>query len=172
METLFIEKYRIYYLDEDRDLWVVFDRKKKDFKYFSHDDFYTMEGKWSRLLKDGTEGEAWRAKQDKLEKARKNREIMKLMSSGRVDRFYQLKVLTNNDLEKIRALSFKDIFPEDFAKTFLPCPFHNEKNASLKINDNYFYCFGCNRSGSVIDWYMQKHGATFKEAVAELKKFI
>ena len=30
------------------------------------------------------------------------------------------------------------------------CPFHNDRHPSLKLNDGYFYCFGCGASGDVI----------------------
>lgn len=35
---------------------------------------------------------------------------------------------------------------------FICCPFHNEKTPSLKVYENSFYCFGCNKSGTVIDF--------------------
>lgn len=31
------------------------------------------------------------------------------------------------------------------------CPFHDDKNPSMKLNEDYFYCFGCGASGDVID---------------------
>ncbi len=31
------------------------------------------------------------------------------------------------------------------------CPFHSDKNPSMKLNDNYYYCFGCGANGDVID---------------------
>ena len=31
------------------------------------------------------------------------------------------------------------------------CPFHNDKNPSMKLNEDYFYCFGCGATGDVID---------------------
>ena len=31
------------------------------------------------------------------------------------------------------------------------CPFHNDRNPSLKLNEDYFYCFGCGATGDVID---------------------
>ena len=27
------------------------------------------------------------------------------------------------------------------------CPFHNDKNPSLKVYDDHFYCFGCGAAG-------------------------
>ena len=31
------------------------------------------------------------------------------------------------------------------------CPFHDDKNPSMKLNEDYFYCFGCGATGDVID---------------------
>ena len=31
------------------------------------------------------------------------------------------------------------------------CPFHNDRHPSMKLNEDYFYCFGCGTSGDVID---------------------
>ena len=32
------------------------------------------------------------------------------------------------------------------------CPFHEDRHPSLKLNKDYFYCFGCGASGDVIDF--------------------
>lgn len=32
------------------------------------------------------------------------------------------------------------------------CPFHSDKTPSMKINETYFYCFGCHTTGDVIDF--------------------
>ena len=31
------------------------------------------------------------------------------------------------------------------------CPFHNDRHPSMKLNEDYFFCFGCGASGDVID---------------------
>ena len=31
------------------------------------------------------------------------------------------------------------------------CPFHNDRHSSLKLNEDYFFCFGCGAKGDVID---------------------
>ena len=31
------------------------------------------------------------------------------------------------------------------------CPFHNDRHPSMKLNERYFYCFGCGVTGDVID---------------------
>ncbi|MFQ7014548.1 MAG: CHC2 zinc finger domain-containing protein, partial [Faecalibacterium sp.] len=31
------------------------------------------------------------------------------------------------------------------------CPFHSDNHPSMKLNDTYYYCFGCGASGDAID---------------------
>ncbi len=31
------------------------------------------------------------------------------------------------------------------------CPFHDDRNPSMKLNDDYYFCFGCGADGDVID---------------------
>ena len=31
------------------------------------------------------------------------------------------------------------------------CPFHSDSDPSMKLNDNYYYCFGCGANGDAID---------------------
>jgi len=53
---------------------------------------------------------------------------------------------------------------------FAPCPFHNEKNASLKYypKENRFFCYGCQVGGDSIDFVMRLKGLKFLDAVAYL----
>lgn len=49
------------------------------------------------------------------------------------------------------------------------CPFHNERTPSCCIYpDGHFYCFGCNASGSVIDYVMLRDDVDFKAAIEKL----
>lgn len=50
------------------------------------------------------------------------------------------------------------------------CPFHNEKTASFHVHPNtgYYKCFGCGKSGDVIDFLQQYQGMTFVDAVTTL----
>jgi DNA primase len=50
---------------------------------------------------------------------------------------------------------------------FIPCPFHGETNASLKVysGGKGWHCFGCGRGGSVIDFVMEHDGCDFRTAV-------
>ena len=31
------------------------------------------------------------------------------------------------------------------------CPFHDDRKPSLKLNEDYFYCFGCGAGGDVVE---------------------
>ena len=50
------------------------------------------------------------------------------------------------------------------------CPFHRERSPSFHVNADrgFFHCFGCQESGSTIDFIMKLEGATFPEAVRSL----
>ena len=51
------------------------------------------------------------------------------------------------------------------------CPFHNDKNPSMKIDARIgggFYCFGCQESGDVIDLIAKLHGVSKYEAAKNL----
>jgi DNA primase len=50
------------------------------------------------------------------------------------------------------------------------CPFHNEKSPSFSVSPDkqFFHCFGCGVSGSVIGFLMQYEKMEFLDAVADL----
>lgn len=50
------------------------------------------------------------------------------------------------------------------------CPFHGEKTPSFHVTPamNSFYCFGCQASGSVVDFVMKNERLTFDEALRKL----
>src|SRR4030065_1186463 len=50
------------------------------------------------------------------------------------------------------------------------CPFHSEKTPSFSVNEekSIYYCFGCNATGNVITFLMNKEGMSFPEAVMSL----
>ena len=55
---------------------------------------------------------------------------------------------------------------------FLCCPFHGEKEPSLKVygGKNGWHCFGCGRGGSAIDFVMEHEGCDFRTAVTAIDK--
>jgi len=48
------------------------------------------------------------------------------------------------------------------------CPFHNDRHPSLKLNEDYFFCFGCGAKGDVIDFVARLFDLSSYEAVQKL----
>ena len=48
------------------------------------------------------------------------------------------------------------------------CPFHNDRTPSMKLNEDYFYCFGCGASGDVIDFVARLFHLSNYEATQKL----
>ena len=48
------------------------------------------------------------------------------------------------------------------------CPFHDDKNPSMKLNEEYFYCFGCGATGDVIGLTARLYNLSPKEAAEKL----
>ncbi len=79
------------------------------------------------------------------------------------DWLYQLKQKNN-----IVSVMSKYIHLEKKGgKYWACCPFHNEKNPSLTVNEDegFFYCFGCKESGDVISFVQKYESCDFFDAV-------
>lgn len=48
------------------------------------------------------------------------------------------------------------------------CPFHEDRHPSMKLNEDYFFCFGCGASGDVIDFTARLFGLSPKDATEKL----
>lgn len=48
------------------------------------------------------------------------------------------------------------------------CPFHDDRHPSLKLNEDYFYCFGCGATGDAIDFTARLYDLAPKEAAEKL----
>ena len=48
------------------------------------------------------------------------------------------------------------------------CPFHDDKNPSMKLNKDYFYCFGCGATGDVIGLTARLYNLSPQEAAEKL----
>ncbi|MBO4311905.1 MAG: DNA primase [Desulfovibrionaceae bacterium] len=51
-----------------------------------------------------------------------------------------------------------------------PCPFHQETKPSFSVNEEegFFYCFGCQASGDLFDFYGRINGLDFRETLEAL----
>ncbi len=56
------------------------------------------------------------------------------------------------------------------ARLVAPCPFHQETKPSFSVNDEQgvFYCFGCQASGDIFDFYGRINGLDFRETLQAL----
>ena len=48
------------------------------------------------------------------------------------------------------------------------CPFHDDRHPSMKLNKDYFYCFGCGAHGDVIEFTARLFGLGSYEAAKKL----
>lgn len=48
------------------------------------------------------------------------------------------------------------------------CPFHRDLHPSMKLNEDYFFCFGCGAHGDVIDFVTRLFGISSYEAAQKL----
>ena len=48
------------------------------------------------------------------------------------------------------------------------CPFHSDSHPSMKLNDTYYYCFGCGATGDVIDLTAKLFGLNPRQAAEKL----
>ena len=86
----------------------------------------------------------------------------------------------NQTAERIKGLVSMEELVEHYGfypnrGGYIPCPFHKEKTASLKIytgRDGHggWHCFGCGRGGSVIDFVMELFGINYQQAVIRINQ--
>lgn len=48
------------------------------------------------------------------------------------------------------------------------CPFHDDRHPSLKLNEHYYYFFGCGAKGDVIDFTAKLFGIALLDAAKKL----
>ena len=48
------------------------------------------------------------------------------------------------------------------------CPFHHDRHPSMKLNEDYFFCFGCGAKGDVIDFVARLFDLSSYEAAQKL----
>ena len=48
------------------------------------------------------------------------------------------------------------------------CPFHDDRHPSLKLNPDFYYCFGCGAKGDVIDLVARRFDLSLYEAARKI----
>ena len=50
------------------------------------------------------------------------------------------------------------------------CPFHNDRDPSMKVDENHYHCFGCGAHGDVISFVAQMEGLSNYDAACKIIK--
>ena len=79
-----------------------------------------------------------------------------------------------NQFESVKAAIPIRQAAEHYGLRVLPngmtcCPFHEDRHPSLKLNEDFFYCFGCGTSGDVIDFTARLFGLSPYAAAKKLE---
>ena len=85
--------------------------------------------------------------------------------------FYGGKIMSV--FETIKAAVAPRQAAEHYGLRVLPngmtcCPFHKDRHPSMKLNEDYFFCFGCGANGDVIDFTARLFGISLKDAAEKL----
>ena len=77
--------------------------------------------------------------------------------------------------EQLREISCRDFFRQHVGplqqkgrRFWACCPFHQEKTASMVVDENRFHCFGCGVDGDVFELARHIWNCSFPEAVQRL----
>lgn len=75
--------------------------------------------------------------------------------------------------ESVKASVTPRMAAERYGLQVLPhgmacCPFHPDRHPSMKLNPDYYYCFGCGSSGDVVDLTAKLLGTSAAEAAQKL----
>jgi hypothetical protein len=91
----------------------------------------------------------------------------------KINEFYGIK--TNSSakwderFDKAKALDIRHVISvltgETNFKYNISCKFHDDKQPSMKVYDESFYCFSCGKGGTVVDFVMHLKEIKFKEAI-------
>lgn len=78
-----------------------------------------------------------------------------------------------NQFERVKAAVSLRQAAEHYALTvgrngMTCCPFHEDRHPSMKLNEDYFFCFGCGASGDVIDFTARLFGIGLGDAARKL----
>jgi len=82
------------------------------------------------------------------------------------------KGITDDMIERAKNYPIAQIMGVQSDRYNVTCPFHSggkEKNPSMNIRNNYFYCHTCQETGDSISLAMKLRGSTFQAAVMELQ---
>ena len=85
--------------------------------------------------------------------------------SGRLPDAWMSELRSRNSLEEV--VSEYVPLKQKGRRFWGCCPFHNEKTASFSVDSEaqLYYCFGCHKGGTVINFVMEMERLEFMDAV-------
>lgn len=105
---------------------------------------------------------------ERMKKAKEEKDITYLRS---LVREYQVLMGLMQDITPEDVLRAKEYPITDFLKSrhgMASCPFHTDKNPSMNIKNNFYYCHSCGETGDVISLVMKLENLTFAQAIKRL----
>jgi hypothetical protein len=84
--------------------------------------------------------------------------------------------ISETDIARAKEVPLETFFPGNLRKhgkmAVCQCPFHSERTGSFTIylEQNSWWCYGCQNGGSVVDFIMKQNGVDFLTAVKQLLK--
>ncbi len=76
--------------------------------------------------------------------------------------------ITDAMIERAREYSFEELL--EVKNNFALCPFHDDKNPSFYVKNNFGHCFGCGITCDTIDFVIRRDDVSFVEAVSVLNR--
>jgi hypothetical protein len=74
--------------------------------------------------------------------------------------------VSNDEIQQARSHPWTDVM--EFVGGMALCPFHDDHHPSFSVKKGYGKCWSCGWRGDIIQFWMQKNGRTFAEAVRSL----
>lgn len=98
------------------------------------------------------------------------------MKSRQIDVcFFFWEVLHINLFEEIKGQATAKMAAEHYGIKVRPngmacCPFHSDRHPSMKIDNTYYYCFGCGAHGDAIDFVAKLNGISQYDAARKINE--
>jgi len=80
-------------------------------------------------------------------------------------------ILTEIEIQRAKEYPLEKIINTKKQGKHYICPFHTEKTPSLHITNNLWYCHGCSKGGTTIDFVMRVYNLDFKSAVRAINTY-
>lgn len=81
------------------------------------------------------------------------------------------KELINDMCSKVDLLEYASKqydFENKGGRYYCKCPIHSENTASMLVDKDRFYCFGCTASGNIIKWMRDIEGLSWNATISKL----